>query len=75
MHLFNMSLIEYPVSMAPRGEDSSEYIAANGTKVSVADPYRFMEDTQNEKVKQWVSEQNKLTDKFLDQCEYREKFK
>jgi len=61
-----MSLIEYPVALAPRGEESSEYVAANGTKVSVSDPYRFMEETQSEKVKAWVNEQNKLTDKFLD---------
>jgi len=43
--------------------------------VKVADPYRFMEETQNPKVKAWVDSQNNLTDQFLSQCEYREKFK
>ena len=34
-----------------------------------------MEDTQSPSVKGWVDAQNKLTDQFLEQCDYREKFK
>jgi hypothetical protein len=42
-----MSLIEYPINMAPRGEEFSEFIKADGSKVKVNDPYRYMEDTQS----------------------------
>ena len=35
-----------------------------------------MEVTENnEKVKNWINAQNQLTDNFLGQCEYRDKFK
>jgi hypothetical protein len=40
-----MSQIEYPISKAPRGNEFSEFVAANGTKVKVNDPYRYMENT------------------------------
>jgi len=74
-HLFNISKIEYPIDLAPRGDEFSEYVAADGAKRKVSDPYRFMEETQSPKVKAWVDQQNKLTDQFLEQCEFREKFK
>jgi hypothetical protein len=40
-----MSQIDYPVGKAPRGNEFSEYLAANGTTVKVPDPYRYMENT------------------------------
>jgi len=40
-----MSQVDYPIGKAPRGDEFSEYLAANGTKMKVADPYRYMEDT------------------------------
>lgn len=44
-HLFNMSQIDYPTGFAPRGNDFTEYVAKNGSKMKVFDPYRYMEDT------------------------------
>lgn len=44
-----------------------------GTKVE--DPYRWLEDDNSADTKKWVQEQNKLTDKFLDQIPFRNKIK
>lgn len=60
-----MSRVDYPVAMAPRGKEFSEFVAKNGTKMKVEDPYRYMENTQNPEVKSWVDAQNKLTDQFF----------
>jgi len=42
---------------------------------SVSDPYRWLEDTKNEEVAQWVEEQNKTTEKYLSQIPFRESLK
>ncbi len=39
----------------------------------VQDPYRWLEDDNSEKTKNWVISQNKLTDSYLEQIPYREK--
>lgn len=44
-----------------------------GTRV--ADPYRWLEDDTAAKVKQWVMEQNKVTQNYLGQIPFREKIK
>ena len=49
-----MSQVDYPLSLAPRGQEFGEYAAANGSKVRVEDPYRYMEETQSQAVKAWV---------------------
>jgi prolyl oligopeptidase len=44
-----------------------------GTKVS--DPYRWMEDVDAPKTKEWVEEENKLTHSYLEKIPYRDKIK
>ncbi len=44
-----------------------------GTKVP--DPYRWMEDVNSPETKQWVKEENKLTEKYLSQIPFREKIR
>jgi len=39
--------------------------------VKVADPYRWLEDTDSADTKAWVEEENKLTFGYLDQIPYR----
>jgi len=39
--------------------------------VKVADPYRWLEDTDSPDTKAWVEEENKLTFSYLDQIPYR----
>ena len=39
--------------------------------VKVADPYRWLEDTDSADTKAWVDEENKLTFGYLDQIPYR----
>jgi prolyl oligopeptidase len=42
-----------------------------GTKVN--DPYRWLEDDRSNETKDWVNEQNKVTDAYLQQIPYRKK--
>src|SRR5262244_778543 len=39
--------------------------------VKVADPYRWLEDTDSADTRAWVEEENKLTFSYLDQIPYR----
>ncbi len=41
--------------------------------IKIADPYRFLEDPDSEETKQFVDEQNKVTNAFLEKCQYRSK--
>jgi protease II len=61
-----MKEINYPINLAPRGNEFSEFVTSKGGKVKVVDPYRYMEDTQSPQVKTWVDAENKLTDQFLE---------
>jgi prolyl oligopeptidase len=43
-------------------------------KQKVQDPYRWMEKTEeNEELKNWIEEENKITEDFINNCSEREK--
>jgi prolyl oligopeptidase len=44
-----------------------------GTKV--ADPYRWLEDDNNEETREWVKQENKVTFDYLSKISYREKIR
>ena len=58
--------LEYPVT----DKDSSIVDDYHGTEI--ADPYRWLELDTASNVKDWVSEQNKVTSSYLDNITYRE---
>lgn len=43
--------------------------------VKVADPYRWLEDDNSDETKEWVKEQNKVTEDYLSKIPYRENVK
>ncbi len=60
--------IEYPVTK--KIDASSTYF---GEKV--ADPYRWLEDDNSEATKNWVAQENKVTNHYLSKIPYRKKLK
>lgn len=60
-----MPSIQYP--QAARDAIVDDY---HGT--SVADPYRWLEDTESEQTAEWVAAENKITRGFLDQIPERQ---
>jgi prolyl oligopeptidase len=55
---------KYPVTKTT--DQTDDYF---GTKVP--DPYRWLEDDRSEETKNWVKEQNKVTDAYLDRIPFR----
>lgn len=55
---------------AKRGDQVDEY---HGTKV--ADPYRWMEDTESAETRTWIDAENKLTDSYFAAIPQREAIK
>lgn len=58
--------VVYPVT--PTCDQVDDYF---DTKVQ--DPYRWLENENDEKVKKWIDEQNKVTEAYLSRIPYREK--
>lgn len=59
----------YPKLTYPKAKTVEQVDDYHGTKV--ADPYRWLEDTDSPDTKAWVQEENKLTFSYLDQISYR----
>ena len=68
LHTHHSGKINYP--HAPRSDQVDDY---HGTLV--ADPFRPLEDLDSPDTKQWVNEQNVLTESYLKQIPYREKIR
>lgn len=60
--------LQYPV--APKSEQVDTYF---GT--TVADPYRWLENTDSSETKAWVAAENKVTTDYLSQIPFRNKIK
>lgn len=63
--------LQYPHSLAPRGETVDEYPTADGGKETINDPYRFLENPDSEETKAWVAAQNQVTNQILETCPVR----
>ena len=48
------SELEYPTDLAPRGNQTDTYRTANGSLVTVEDPYRFLENPSSKETQAWV---------------------
>lgn len=66
--LSQITEIKYPVSKKVETVD-------NYFGTLVPDPYRWLEDDNSEETKQWVKEQNELTQSYLSQISFRENIK
>ena len=61
---------KYDYPKPRRGDQVDDY---HGTKV--ADPYRWMEQTESDETKAWIEAENKLTNSYLAAIPQREKIK
>jgi len=60
--------LNYPQTV--KGSQTDTYFG-----VTVADPYRWLEDDRSPETEQWVKSQNELTSGYLNQIPYRETLK
>jgi prolyl oligopeptidase len=72
MTLFSAAQTTLPLTypQARRGDQVDDY---HGTKV--ADPYRWLEDTDSAETHAWVEAENKLTFGYLEQLPYRQEIR
>lgn len=52
-------------------ETKKEVVTDNYNGVKVEDPYRWLEDDNSEQTKNWVMEENKVTNSYLEKIPYR----
>ncbi len=71
--LINIPLISAAQMQYPKPEKGTVADDYFGTKVP--DPYRWMEDVDSSKTKEWVEQENKLTFAYLDKIPFRNKIK
>lgn len=64
--------IEYP--KIRRDESVADRYGRPSSPIEVKDPYRWLEDPDSEETAQFVREQNEISQKFLEEIPYREKF-
>ncbi|MEO8853648.1 MAG: S9 family peptidase, partial [Ginsengibacter sp.] len=62
------SQIKYPDTQ--KGDQEDNYF---GTKVK--DPYRWLEDDNSAETKEWVTQENLVTQNYLSQIPFRQKIK
>ncbi len=60
------------INMLPYPETHCDSVVDNYFGVSVADPYRWLEDDRSEATAQWVAAQNRVTFDYLHQIPYRD---
>ena len=56
-------------------ETKKDYTTDNYFGTSIADPYRWLENDTSTETKNWVDEENKITQNYLEQITYREDIK
>lgn len=63
-----VEVVQVPIPDLPLSYPASRTVDAFDTKsgVKVPDPYRWLEETKTDEVKQWVDEQDKLARSYLD---------
>lgn len=61
--------IKYPTT------ERDETIIENKFGTLVSDPYRWLEDPENPKTKEWVEKQNELSMDYINSCKFNDKIK
>jgi prolyl oligopeptidase len=80
-----LSFAPFPRTAGAQGSDGAARLAYPETKrtdhtdvyfgVTVADPYRWLEDDNSPEVAHWVEEENKVTFAYLEKIPYRQQLK
>ncbi len=65
----NKSTVDYPKLEYPKAKTVDQVDDYHGVKI--ADPYRWLEDTDSADTHAWVEAENKLTFSYLDEIPYR----
>lgn len=63
------------ISMLPYPDTKKVEVTDNYFGTTVADPYRWLEDDMADDTKEWVKEENKVTENYLSQIPFRDAIK